>query len=153
MRWLRAISGKMPAVQQLGHNYLSALEKSSVTERTQSYYRKTVETYISANRDHRLATHTAADVDTYLTAKGRPSSLQEWRFGQIMDALRLSLTCFPQTSWALHFYCDRWQVFAADLQPEQVTLHHDLAPGHADLTTAMFYTHVPKKGGLGVQSP
>ena len=121
--------GQLPAVQRFWHNYLSVLEKSSIPKSARPYYRKAVEGYIIANRGRRLATHTAEDVDRYLAAKGRLPHLQEWKFRQIVDALRLLFSTFLQRPWALDFDWNRWRTFTATLQPDHVTLHHQVPPG------------------------
>ena len=77
------------AVSRFWHNYLSVLEKNSIPRRLRPYYRKAVEHYLSVNGDHRLATHSAADVERYLIEKGRQPMLQTWQFRQSVDALRL----------------------------------------------------------------
>ena len=121
--------GALPAVQRFWHNYLSILEKSSVPKRVRPYYRKAVEGYISANPGRRLATHTAADVERYLAAKGRLPYLQEWQFRQIVDALRLLFCAFLRRPWARDLDWEHWRTFAATLQPDHATLADDRAPG------------------------
>jgi len=121
--------GVLPAVQRFWHNYLSILEQSSVPRRVRPYYRKAVEGYISANRGRRLATHTAADVERYLAAKGRLPYLQAWQFRQIVDALRLLFCAFLRLPWAEDLDWERWRAFTATLQPDHAALADDLAPG------------------------
>ena len=79
----KPIGAQAPAIQRFWHNYLSILEKSSVPAKSRPWYRKHVEAYIHAHAGHRLSTHSAADVDSYLNAKGRLANLQEWQFRQI----------------------------------------------------------------------
>lgn len=88
------------AVQRFWHNYFTILEKSSVPVRTRPWYRKHVEGYIRAHPGYRLAEHLPHDLCEYLTAKGRLGNLQEWRFRQIVDALRLLFCELISAPWA-----------------------------------------------------
>ena len=112
-------SGASPrAVQRFWHSYFTILEKSSMPVRTRPWYRKHVEEYIRAHPGYRLADHLPHDIDEYLAAKGRLGSLQEWRFRQIVDALRLLFTELITTRWADAYDWAQWRAFARSLEPD-----------------------------------
>ncbi len=77
------------AVERFWHNYLSILEKSAIPKGSRRWYRKHAEMYISTHSDTRLSQHSPAHVDKYLNTKDRLTEMEEWRFRQIADALRL----------------------------------------------------------------
>lgn len=113
------------AVQRFWHKYLSVLEKASVPEGSRPYYRKAVEAYIQAHPGRRLASHRPADVDRYLTEKGRVPNVLDWHFRQIADALRMLFLNYLQVDWARGYDWYRWRVFARTLQSDHATLHRD----------------------------
>ena len=117
------------AVQRFWHNYLTVLEKSSVPMRTGPWYRKHVEGYIGAHPGHRLTDHLPHDVDEYLAAKGRVAHLQEWRFRQIVDALRLLFCELIAAPWADGYDWVQWRAFARTLEPDHETLARNAADG------------------------
>ena len=97
--------------------------------RTRPWYRKHVEEYIRAHPGYRLADHLPHDIDEYLAAKGRLGSLQEWRFRQIVDALRLLFTELITTRWADAYDWAQWRAFARSLEPDHETLARAAADG------------------------
>jgi len=88
---------KQHAVDQFWHKYLFILEESSIPVKARRCYRIHVETYMAAHPGVKLKAHLPADIDEYLIAKGRLTSLPEWRFRQIADALPLLLCELIQT--------------------------------------------------------
>lgn len=127
--------GRSPAVSRFWHNYLSVLEKHDIPANRRPYYRRALEAYLNANRGHRLAVHEAADVEKYLTEKGRQARLQVWQFRQIVDALRLLFSFHVVRPWAADFDWDRWVRFAATLPGDHATLLADVSPGQLSRPT------------------
>ena len=127
--------GRAAAISRFWHNYLSVLEKNSIPRRLRPYYRKAVEHYLSVNGDHRLATHSPADVEKYLIDKGRQPALQAWQYRQSVDALRLLFSAYVIRPWAADFDWDRWMLFAPTLDQDHATLHDDLARGQISAPT------------------
>lgn len=124
---------KAPAVARFWRNYLNILEKNHVSPAARPYYRRWCEDYIRSHADVRLREQTPADVETYLSAKGRQTNLQSWQFRQLADALRLLFGEVVAVDWAKDFDWQRWLVLSADLPPEHATLMRDLAPPPAEL--------------------
>ena len=116
------------AVIRFWRNYLSVLDKYSVPASTRLWYRKHVEHYIAAHPELRLQHHLPRHVDSYLAAKGRIGHLQEWRFRQIVDALRLLFCELVQTEWARGYDWYHWRAFARELEPDHPTLMRDGNP-------------------------
>lgn len=117
------------AVQRFWHKYLSILEKDSIPKGSRPYYRKAIQAYIKANSEHRLVTHSGEDIDAYLGELGRVTTLQEWQFRQIVDALRILFVKQLRSEWALQYDWYRWRVFARTLPSDHATLYRD---GEAD---------------------
>ncbi|MGD2118779.1 MAG: integron integrase [Chromatiales bacterium] len=116
------------AVQRFWHNYLSILEKSHIHKKARPWYRKHVEAYIALHQDVKLPQHLPQDVDNYLIAKGRTRNLQEWKFRQIVDALRLLFCDLIQAKWATDYDWYQWRAFARELEPDHPTLMRDGNP-------------------------
>lgn len=113
------------AIERFWHNYLSILEKFAIPQRSRRWYRRHVEMYIIAHDELKLAQHLPDHVDKYLTAKGRLDNLEEWRFRQIADALRLLFCELIRPSWARDYDWYRWKAFARELAPDHPTLMRD----------------------------
>lgn len=118
------------AIDRFWHNYLSILEKASVPEGSRQWYRKHVEAYIKAHEGIRLAQQSPQLVDRYLEAKGRTPGLEEWRFRQIADSLRLLFCHLVQPDWAHNYDWYRWRAFARALEPDHPTLLRDANPAN-----------------------
>ncbi len=113
------------AIDRFWHNYLSILDKNSIPARSKAWYRKHVEMYIAAHHNTRLKAHSAQMMGDYLIGKGRNTSLTEWQFRQIADALRLLFCELIQPTWAKHYDWYQWRVFARDLEPDHPSLLRD----------------------------
>lgn len=134
------------AIQRFWHNYFSILEKSSVPAASRPWYRKHVEAYIGAHSGRRLADHGPSDLDDYFGALGRRPQLAEWRFRQIVDALRLLFCDLLAASWARDYDGLGWRAFARNLEPDHPTLARSargakLAAPSANLLVQRFRTH------------
>jgi integron integrase len=116
------------AVDRFWHNYLSILEKSSVPTKARMWYQKHAQTYIDAHKDVKLQCHLPEYVDKYLNAKGRVTTLPEWQFRQIADALRLLFCELICTEWAATYDWYQWRAFARELEPDHSTLLRDGNP-------------------------
>ncbi len=113
------------SVDRFWRNYLSLLEKHSIPKRSRSWYRKHAQMYIYAHKGVRLADHLPDNIDRYLNAKGRLSSLAEWQFRQIADALRLLFCELVQPQWAAEYDWFKWRAFARGLEPDHSSLMRD----------------------------
>jgi len=79
---------KHAQVSRFWEKYIEKSKNYNIKQSAVRWYVKHVEQYISAHQA-RLVTHSAADVDAYLQAKGRNTRLKDWQFCQIVDALRI----------------------------------------------------------------
>ncbi len=113
------------AVERFWSNYLSILKKSRVPKGAAKWYRRHVETYIRSYEGLRLVQHAARDVDNYLNAKGRMPGLEEWRFRQLVDALRILFAKQLRLEWALSYDWAGWHIFARELEQDHPTLARD----------------------------
>jgi hypothetical protein len=67
-------------------------------------------------------------VDNYLDARGRTPGLQQWRFRQIDDALRLLFCQLVRPDWAGDYDWYRRRAFASELEPGHPTLQRVADP-------------------------
>ena len=72
-------------------------------EGARRWYVKHVEIFIKAHPDHRLAELQAADIAKYLEELGRKPDMPDWRFRQVIDALRILYTEIIRPDWASAF--------------------------------------------------
>lgn len=116
------------AVNHFWYNYLSVLEKSAIPIKSRQWYKKHIKAYISAHKNIKLQKHLPAHVDKYLNAKGRLTSLSEWQFRQIADALRLLFCNLIRPNWASGYDWYQWRAFAKELEADHPTLMRDANP-------------------------
>ena len=91
------------------------------------WYVRHAETYIkSINK--RLATHTVADIEIYLSEKGRNQHLQNWQFQQIIIALKILFTEMVNVSWGNEFPWDAWIEQSKVLENSHPTVAIDFIP-------------------------
>ena len=88
------------------------------------WYVRHAESYIKSNKT-RLATHTAADVEKYLTEKGRNQFLQDWQLRQIIIALRILFTEMVYVPWGKEFPWDAWIDKSNALENSHPTVAND----------------------------
>jgi integron integrase len=115
------------AIERFWHNYLSILEKNAIPHSSKKWYRRHVEMYIAAHGGTRLAQHSADHVDKYLAAKSRLRDLEEWRFRQIADAIRLLFCELVRPAWYREYDWFRWRAYARELAPDHPTLMRDVS--------------------------
>ncbi|MEN8226217.1 MAG: integron integrase [Bacteroidota bacterium] len=113
------------AIEKFWHNYLSILKKSDVPEKSHKWYRRHAEMYIAAHIGLRLGQHQPQHIDNYLNAKGRMPDIEEWRFRQIVEALRLLFCEQVAPEWAAGYDWYRWRVFSRELSGGHASIMRD----------------------------
>lgn len=119
---LFSISDDATRIKNFWNNYLSLLEKYHIPEKARPWYRRHVESYIEVYSNQRLATHTPANLESYLSDLGRQGHISDWQFRQCADALRILFCEVVQSEWASRFDWDAWQFFSVQLDPSHATL-------------------------------
>lgn len=106
-------------------NYIEKTEAYRLKPSTIRWHVMHAEAYIRAHPDRRLATHTAADVENYLRAKGRNARLTDWQYAQMVRALQILFVEMVKAPWAAGFSWQGWIDAARDLEPCHPTVARD----------------------------
>ena len=109
-------------VSRFWDKYIEKTVACNVPEGARRWYVKHVEIFIKAHPDHRLAELQAADIAKYLEELGRKPDMPDWRFRQVIDALRILYTEIIRPEWASAFNWLAWIGDARDLDPDHATL-------------------------------
>ena len=88
-------------VTRFWDKYIAKTVRSNVPGSVRRWYVIHVEAFIKAHPDSRLADLGAPDNTKYLEELGRKPDLPDWRFRQIVDALRILYTEIIKPDWAL----------------------------------------------------
>jgi integron integrase len=102
-------------------NYIAKTKQYVKKEAVIRWYVKHAEQYIGSSKT-RLRDHSVMDLEKYLLAKGRNTSLEDWQFCQIVDALRVLFVDCLALGWALDFSWDDFKARARSLPAD----HSDL---------------------------
>jgi integron integrase len=95
------------------------------------WYVRHAEHYIRSH-GKRLVEHSAADVDNYLTEKGRNHLVTDWQFRQIVESLKILFTEMVDVSWGERFPWDDWFEKSYTLENNHRTVARDYQPVHID---------------------
>jgi integron integrase len=105
--------GSDPAIYRFWISYLRALAAEGVPLGARPWYRRRVEEYIAAHPELRLARHGPDQVTAYLADPARWRHLPDWRFTQVVEALRILFCRRLGLAWAREFDWSAWRDFAA----------------------------------------
>ena len=141
-------SARAESIVRFWRNYMFLLEKEGIPARSRPYYRRHVELFLRGTQQARLAQHTAADIEGYLSTKSRTGQLQDWQMRQLVGALRVLFVHQLQRDWAKTFDWDRWGLFARGLEADHPTVlrNNELMPfghGREDSIAAQFRNRLP----------
>ena len=76
------------SVSRFWDRYIDSLHKQGIKPPVDRWYVRRSEQYITAFPDKKLVTYTLGDVSAYFTNLGRNTSLKEWQFAQVVDAIQ-----------------------------------------------------------------
>lgn len=96
---------RQESIDRFWDQYIQFLIKQNVNKKELRWYVRRSEQYIAHNPDKRLAEHSSQDVTAYLRQQGRSSTINDWQFRQIIDAIR-NLFLFIGSPWVTNF---SWQ--------------------------------------------
>jgi integron integrase len=108
--------------------YLEILEKANVPEKSRRWYVVRVERYIEAHATLKLRLHTAALVHDYLTDAGRDSTIEGWRFKQLIQAVQLLFVQLVRAPWATEFDWEFWLASGRELENRHPTVARHNSP-------------------------
>ena len=102
--------------------YIDKTVSCNVPEGARRWYVVHVEAFIKAHPEARLAELGPADITKYLEVIGRKPDLADWRYRQIVDALRILYTEIIHSDWASGFNWQTWANDSRELGVEHATL-------------------------------
>ena len=110
------------SVSRFWDKYIEKTVSYNVPERARRWYVRHIESFIRAHEGRRINQLRASDIDTYLNSKGRNPGMQDWRFRQIVDALRILYIDIVKTDWANDFEWQHWLDDSRDLETDHTTI-------------------------------
>ncbi|MDH3377755.1 MAG: integron integrase [Gammaproteobacteria bacterium] len=102
--------------------YIAITSSYGVPERARRWYVRHVEVFIDAYPERRLGELDGTDVDQYLDRIGRNPDIADWRFRQVVDALRMLFVDIVKAPWATNFDWQMWRDGARDLTAGHATI-------------------------------
>lgn len=106
-------------------NYTLFLVKQGVKKNYVAWYVLRTKQYIAEFPEDHIRTHTAHQVEAYLTRVGRETQLTAWQFGQVVDAIRILFCLALKKVWAHDFDWEYWTVSAKKLEADHATVARD----------------------------
>ncbi len=110
------------SVSRFWDKYIIKTVDCNVSEGARRWYVKHVETFIAAHPGHRLSVLGAGDIAKYLEVIGRNPEIDDWRFCQVIDALRILYVEIIKPDWAAGFDWQAWTDGARELGKDHATL-------------------------------
>jgi len=110
------------SVVRFWDKYISKTISYEVPEGSRLWYVKHVEAFIKAQNGVRLVAVSSADVEAYLEVIGRKRYIVDWKFRQVVDALRILFCDLVNSSWAKDFDWQMWIDNSKDLPKDHVTV-------------------------------
>lgn len=110
------------SVSRFWDKYIEKTASCGVPLRARRWYVRHIESFIRCNQNTRLGRLKAADISRYLTDKGRKPGMPDWRFRQIVDALRILYAEIITTEWAASYDWQHWFDDARHLEPDHATI-------------------------------
>lgn len=114
-------------------NYTPFLVKQGVSQKYVTWYVLRTKQYIAYFPDNHIRTHTAQQVEEYLTKVGREVNLKAWQFGQVVDTIRILFCLALKKSWANNFDWEYWSASAKKLDANHATVARDYTDALAGL--------------------
>lgn len=113
------------SIARFWDRYIYQLTENNVPEACLRQYVLCVERFIAHYPHIRLKNQTASNLDSYFASLGRETKLQDWQFGQHIEALQLLFIDFLHLSWANDFSWDSWSASGQSLQKNHTTIARD----------------------------
>ncbi len=110
------------SVSRFWDKYISKTTSYKVPKKARQWYVRHVEVFIKTLKGKRLAVVSAADVEVYLEVIGRKRYMVDWKFRQVVDALRILFCDIVISSWARDFDWQMWLDNSKDLPEDHVTI-------------------------------
>ncbi|MDH5632926.1 MAG: integron integrase [Gammaproteobacteria bacterium] len=115
------------SVRRFWDKYLILLGKNNIKPTAQRWYVRRVEQYIDHYQGVKLSTHTAEHVTDYFREIGSQTTLKDWQYAQVVDAIQLLFGGLIHSPWAKDYDWQHWQAFARTLEPDHPTIIKDIS--------------------------
>jgi len=133
-----------PSVARFWDKYISKTKAYGVKKHETYWYVRNAERYIKSLGGVRLAKHSPAMVEKYLTEKGRNPRLTGWQFTQLVKSLKILFKDMVSLNWAHTFPWDDWIEQARELPNN----HSSQGRGKVDLDLHGIKQQLLDKGAL-----
>ena len=105
---------KMPqthsnAIERFWKRYRTILADHDIKGKNAKWYERRVDSFIQATTATRLRDKTAEDIKAYLSNVLNRTNLEDWKYIQILDAIRLLFQQMLNLSWARDFPWEAWK--------------------------------------------
>ncbi len=110
------------SVSRFWDKFISKTMSYKVPGGSRRWYVKHAEVFIKTRNGVRLVAVSAADVEAYLEVIGRKRYMVDWKFRQVVDALRILFCDVVNSSWARDFDWQMWMDNSKDLPEDHVTI-------------------------------
>ncbi|VAW53810.1 Integron integrase IntIPac [hydrothermal vent metagenome] len=110
------------SVSRFWDKYIEKTILYKVSEDSRRWYVKHVEFFIKTRNGVRLASVSASDVETYLEVIGRKRYMVDWKFRQVVNALRILFCELINPPWAKDFNWQMWMDNSRDLPEDHATI-------------------------------
>ena len=110
----RNTSQQPGAFNRFWDKHIELLNKNNVKHKAHTWYVKNAERYIKAYPNKKLITHSAKDVELYLTQLLKRQDLKAWQLEQNIDAIQ-KLFQLLHVNWFQPFTWDDWVISAQSI--------------------------------------
>jgi len=118
------------SVSRFWDKFISKTIYYKVPEASREWYVRHVEVFIKALKGRRLVTVSSADVEAYLEIIGRKRYITDWKFRQVVGALRILFCDLVEASWAKDFNWQMWIENSKDLPSDHATIARTSSIAH-----------------------
>lgn len=111
-----------PSSPRFWDKYIALSRLYKVRNSALRWYVRHAENYLKAFEGIALEDHTSAQVEGYLRDMGCNTSLQDWQFQQVVQALQILFVEMVDEPWVREFAWEDWFTSAKTLADDHVTL-------------------------------
>ncbi len=136
-----------PSISRFWDNYIAKTATYNVKSEAAKWYVRSVEQYIKAYPNIRLAMHKPQHLKDFLTRKSRNPNIKDWQYIQLVEALQILFVEMVKPDWVETFPWDEWLGVARTLASSPAVQAKEYIKVHADLLSHYFDSEA-KEGTL-----
>ncbi len=101
--------GKKEAEEKFWQDYDAALAAEGIKDKYFKYYAKNIEIFIKRARGLKLKKHCGEDIAEHLVKVLLRGTLEEWKYTQLVESLRILFQKVVKTEWADDYPWTKWK--------------------------------------------